>query len=109
MPLNYTTAQVVLAAKTAVKVQNTGINIRLPLSDAASTVAFPLKDASTVTFYFVALDSVGNRVGEKALDRSLEFLKAKYPAEFATVYGILKRVAYKEAQESGTYPQGTVT
>ena len=98
MPLTFATPQTVEAAKQARTVQNVGINIRLPLVGPG-----------TVSFYFVSLDAAGKEVESRPVHMTVAALKAKYPADFATVYGILKKVAYQEAQDAGLYPKGTVT
>ena len=98
MPLDYAVAVEISPSPKAKRVQNTGINIRLPLTGEA-----------TVTFYFSALDAASKVVEDRPLTLKIDDLKIKYPGEFATVYGMLKRIAYKEAQETGLYPVGTVS
>ena len=98
MPLTFAVATEVVPARKAVKVVNVG-----------HQVLQPLQGEPTLTGYFVSLDAAGNQVDAKPLTINLAVLKAKYPTEFATVYEIMKRILYKEAQESGLYPVGVVT
>lgn len=94
MPLSYPTDQV-LETEVARMIHAVGIYIHTPVAGTP-----------TIELEYDMRDVNGISVQVKSITKLASYFAQKYPADFATVFNLLKRIAYAEGVAAGICPPG---